>query len=212
MLNVLSYICNFSGNFSMIHATWKDSGKPILFARSSSLRTAIISSIIAAIFFVLKDKPADRESYVIDGGVEYKYLEISRDNFEEVKQGAWKIFIIKQMNKKYQEKVNECVKIMNTAVLEMSSFENIKLATIFKTKEIPCELIVIDGVPENEKSEVSLSMSDFWRAVEMYLLLLYLKVYSNFNELMKEFFDDSFLFLNKISNAVPILHGVVIYF
>lgn len=180
--------------------------------RNSSLRTAIFSSIIAAIFFVLKDKPADRESYVIDGSMEYKYLELSMDNFEELKKGMWKVFIIKEMEKKYRDKLSECVKRINTAVLEMISFDKVKLATIFKTKEIPHEFIVIDGVPENEKNKISLEMVDFWRAGEMYLFLLYLRVYSNFNELLREFFDDSFLFLNKVGNIVPLLHGIVIYF
>lgn len=181
-------------------------------SRNSSLRTAIISSIIAAIFFVLKDKQEDRESYVIYDSMEYKYLEVSMDNFEELRKGRWKVFIIKEMEKKYQDKFSECVKTSNTAVVEMSSFDKVKLATIFKTKEIPHEFVVIDGVPENEKTKISLDMIDFWRAVEMYLFLLYLKVYSNFNELLKEFFDDSFLFLNKVGNVVPLLHGVVIYF
>eukprot|EP00866_Antonospora_locustae_P000340 jgi/Antlo1/340/1559 len=181
-------------------------------SRNSSLRTAIVSSIIAAIFFVLKDKPADRESYVIDDGMEYKYLDVSMNNFEELKKGTWKVFIIKEMEKKYQNKLSECVKTMNTAVVEMSSFEKVKLATIFKVKEIPHEFIIIDGVPENEKIIISLDMVDFWRAAEMYLFLLYLEFYSNFNELLKEFFDDSSLFLSKFSNIVPFLHGIVIYF
>ena len=183
-------------------------------SRNVSLKTAMVSGIIAAVLFMFKDRDGGRKEFsVYQGDVPYRYLELGADNMEEITRDRWKVFVVRSMGQVYIDRVNEDIKSTNVAVLEVDSFSKAKLATVFKIKELPEEVLINDGVFQKNKSIwVDLNMVDFWRAIEIQLLLLYVKAYINFNRFLKETLDDCLLLISRAYHTVPFLHGFIIYF
>lgn len=182
--------------------------------RSLSLRTAIISSVIAIGFFLFKDKEDRKTNYIFDKNDGfYRYLELNEDNIDEIKTGRWKVLVLRTVDQKWVEKVREDIKKINMAVLEIDSFSKTKLATIFRVKELPEEVLVVEGtLDKNKMLFVDLKAIDIWRAFEIQLLLLYLRAYVNFNDALKIFLQEGLSFLDRVYSAVPFFHGVVICF
>lgn len=183
--------------------------EPIMNSRSTSLRTALVSSIIAAALFLFKDRETATEEYVIKHEETcYKYLELHAQNVDEITTDKWKVLIVSDMDKRYSEKIGEDIKTTNVALLKVDTFEKARLATIFGIRKLPEEFVVVDGVLENG-NDLRRQRTDFWRAVEIELFLMYMRAYMNLSERFKELVHTAHVFVSKAYYTTPLFQSVV---
>ena len=182
--------------------------------RSMSLRTTMLSGIIAAMFFAFQDRSCAKEPKypMVQAAASFRYLELDGSNVNEIRSDLWSVLVLKSIGGREVEEMRDQLQKTNVALLVVDSFESAKIAVCLGVRKLPTWVLVEEGaVGEGADTILDFVKADFWRAVEVWILVLYTDIYAKFNRNLQSFVNESVILLNKFYEVAPVFHGVTIY-
>lgn len=178
-----------------------------------SLTRALLSFILSAIFYGFREKDVKPEpSIAIEEAVGYKFVNINEANVDLIKSGDWILFIVDFAHDIPFKRMKEAILVSNVAAIKINSFKSAKLSTIFSPKFLPEEYEIKDGEFKmgDIKRKVDKDNIDVLGAVDIFVMLWYLRLRDVVHSLVKNKFEHLISAIENLIILIPRMGAVMI--